>query len=413
MTHAHHSTRSHARPSRLAMRLLVASGPFLLPIASAQDIALDRVMLDLAAHRTNIGLLEINTDSIVYTEASGLVRTARLSDLAAVYAPLPAPPLDPAAAWIELTDGQRFIGRLAPGGENADGIGWHSPVFGPLHFPLDLVRAIVLDQNAARPTDFGADDTLVLRNGDVLTGFIAHIGPFAEIDIGGRPVSVPIDRVAVAIFSNEPRHRAGLFVWLADGTIARVVSLRTDGSLVELTRQPAHPDTEANAVAPARRVPMSQLLAVVADAAVIVPLASITPVAQPASPDRRRTPPARFGSPLGQPLDAATIELPGPMRIEWLLPPGTRSLIFDAMLPEHSRTWGDCEIVVAAHASSLDDTLGRELARVRLFDLQPSATVIARFPPDAVRVSITLEPGRFGPAQDRALLRGALLLIEP
>lgn len=391
------------------MRLLVASAPFLLPIASAQDIAVDRVMLDLAAHRTHIGLLEVNTDSIVYTEASGLVRTARLSDLAAVYAPLPAPPLDPSAAWIELTDGQRFVGQLAPGGENTDGVGWDSPVFGPLHFPLDLVRAIVLDQNAARPTDIGADDTLVLRNGDVLSGFIAHIGPFAEIDSGSRPVRIPIDRVAVAIFSNQPRDRRGLFVWLADGTTARVVSLRTDGSLVELARQPTHPDTEANAVAPPRHVHMSELLAVVADAAVIIPLASITPDAQPASPDRRWTPPARFGSPLGQPLDAATIELPGPMRIEWLLPPGTHSLIFDALLPEHSRTWGDCEIVVAAHASDFD----RELARVRLFDLQPSVTVIARFPPEARRVSITLEPGRFGPAQDRALLRGALLLIEP
>ena len=106
MTHAHRSTRSRARHTRLAMRLLAASAPFMLPIASAQDIALDRVMLDLAAHRTNIGLLEINTDSIVYTETSGLVRTARLSDLAAVYAPLPAPLLDPAAACFSMRSGR-------------------------------------------------------------------------------------------------------------------------------------------------------------------------------------------------------------------------------------------------------------------------------------------------------------------
>ena len=409
MTHSHPSARSCARPTRLALRLLVASTPFVLPIATAQDDGVDRVMLDLTPLRTRIGLLEVNTDSIVYTEASGLVRTARLSDLAAVYAQKPAPPLDPSAAWIELTDGQRFIGQLAPVGENAEDVGWESPIFGLLHSPLDLVHAIVLDQSAARPTGPRNDDMLVLRNGDVLTGFIEHIGPLAEIDTGDRPVRIPIDRGAVAIFANQPRDRAGLFVWLADGTTARVASLRTNGSLVELARKPAHPDTEANAVAPPRHVPMSELLAVVADAAVITPLASITPDAQRPSPDRRWTPPARFGSPLGQPLDAATIEMPGPMRIEWLLPPGTRSLIFDALLPDYSRTWGDCEIVVAAHASGLE----HELARVRLFDLQPSATVVARFPPDAVRVSITLEPGRFGPAQDRALLLGALLLVEP
>ena len=51
--------------------------------------------------------------------------------------------------------------------------------------------------------------------------------------------------------------------------------------------------------------------------------------------------------PAGQ-LHLADVQIPGPMRVVWSLPPGAERFAVQAVLPPAARTWGECELIVAA-----------------------------------------------------------------
>jgi hypothetical protein len=387
----------------------IAACALSLPAWSAlaqSDEGVPRVLLDTALAAQNITLLQIVDNGIVYVEQTGLVRSTPFTDIAALYDPntsfVPAP-------WIELTDGQRFTGSPALAAESTDDIFWTNPVFGTMRLSLDHVRLVVLDPDVDfQQTLASTDDQVVLRNGDVLSGFIEDLGDTVGIDTGSGVVRIGIDRLAAAHFANDPTDRNGIFLWLADGTVAQVGSLRTNNTLVEVTRSPAQQDTEANEYAEEHAFPLSALIALIPRSSVFHPLASMQLTQHTTSPQRRWTPPPNISPARGQTLDAADIALPGPMRLQWALPKGSHLLAFDALLPQRSRVWGDCEILVHAIVD------GRQvpIAQTHLSGDHPSASVIAVFPADSTAVAITLDAGRYGPAQDDAVLRNAFVLIE-
>jgi hypothetical protein len=83
-----------------------------------------------------------------------------------------------------------------------------------------------------------------------------------------------------------------------------------------------------------------------------------------------------------------------------------------AELPREFWTWGDCELVVSI--SPAGQTAGAELARQHLSAAQPVATINAALGEAAGerRLRFRLEPGEFGPVQDRIILRRPLLLVD-
>jgi len=383
----------------------------LSPGAHAQtDEGVPRILLNRSLEAQTIDLLEIAENGIVYVAETGLVRSAPFSDIAALYMANASIAPGP---WIELTDGQRFAGSLASGPENADDLFWISPVFGTMRVSLDNVRLVVLDPDVDLDVDIEsrsevASDYVLLRNGDVLSGFIEHIGQTIGIDAGSGVVRIGLDRLAAAQFANDATDRKGIFVWLSDGTVANVASLATTHSTIELTRSPANKNTEANDVALKHTFPLSSLVALVPDSSTFHPLASLVLTRHVASPQRRWTPDAVIGSKRTRSLDAADIEIPGPMRLEWSLPDGSRLITFDAMLPERSRMWGDCEIIVHAIVRGQDVPI----ARTHVSADHPSVSMIAEIPAESTGLAITLDAGRFGPAQDTVILRNAIVLIE-
>ncbi len=385
------------------------------PAAIAQtDEGVSRILLDSTLTPHHITLLEVVENGIVYIQDTGLVRSASFSDFAALYQSDTSLPLNPR---IELTDGQRFTGTPTTNTQSTDNIHWTNPVFGTMSLSLDHVQRIVLDptvniQHANTQHNAPTEDRLLLRNGDVLTGFIESFSDTANIDAGQGIVQIPLDRLAQAHFANQPQERTGPYIWLADGTVVRVGPMQTSNSIIQLTR-PANirnnnNDTQANTITQQHAFPLSTLVALVPDASTLHPLASRPFTQQSTTPQRRWTPQPVVSPPQTHTLDAPDILMPGPMRLQWSLPEQSHTIRFDAQLPRRSLMWGDCNIVVHAIVKGQDVPI----ARAHLSADTPTTSIHALFPANADAVAITLEPGRFGPAQDAALLQNAFIRTD-
>jgi hypothetical protein len=109
------------------------------------------------------------------------------------------------------------------------------------------------------------------------------------------------------------------------------------------------------------------------------------------------------------PLNAHDVLVPGPMVVEWALPPGVRAASATLELPRDCREWGDCTVTVSAvpggTTGSAPGTPQSPLAEVRLNGQSPAADVRVDIPAGAARLRVEVGPGRYGPVQDRVLVR--------
>lgn len=378
-------------------------------------------------------------------------------------------------SWLELVDGQRWSGQPAdptttrPSAGNAqplagaDELAWISPVFGPVRLPLDRVQRIVfaqVDQSAGAPTaastsgdaptgaaaSTSVEDTVLLRNGDVLQGLVEVIGaisngkPVVRIDAGktGRR-EVPLDTVAEVRLSNPTDQPTGTRVFLSDGSILAVSSLQTRrGQDVPATAAvapgssiPAFDSFEARIDLHARRFPQADgdvkmssdttagagpsvrldrrmVTGVVLDASRVRPIHSVALHTQAPSVDRRWTMPSRAEN--GQsPLGLSSVVFDAPMTVSWDLPENSRRFATIVELGEQAGAWSDCQVVVSAAGSSGQL---QELSRERLSAAHPARALSVELPADAQRLTISVEPGRFGPVQDGVRIREAALLTQ-
>ncbi|MGE3109442.1 MAG: hypothetical protein AB7G11_15505 [Phycisphaerales bacterium] len=198
------------------------------------------------------------------------------------------------------------------------------------------------------------------------------------------------------------------------------------------------PRAEQPADAPVGTIKPSQLAAFAPDVQSLFALAACTILRQAPAAGRPALPAsepvtlswagARFDVPAGlgiagalsfPPLDAADIELPGPMTVEWDVPTGAVRLAGWAELPRECRTWGNCHLVL-----SLLKRDGSTSSPVPLFSAALTGDVpIAEFnlllpsepagaDPAAYVLRASLDAGERGPIQDRVLLRRVLFLRE-
>jgi len=409
-------------PAALALALTLAAS------APAQQAAPEperRVLIDRDLNTREISLLSITHDAIVYLDDQGRTRQASVGVLVALL-PLD-PPWDEADAAapgsaqsseqpdprgvLELADGQRFPGEHAPTGGDEDAIIWAHPVFGRVAVNLDRVARAVLrppgpdTADAPGPTRAAApagahEDELILVNGDSISGFVISLGDPIEIDAAGEILAIPADRVADVRLANPPSPMRGLVVWLEDGSVVVVAAIDgRDGDSVEL----ALPTGQTGVL------PMRDLDAVAFRAGRLLGLAAITPESQSPRGPRRVGQPARvLDDPLydtsGR-LTAPDMELPGPMRIRWPLPDGARRFAAIAELPFDALPWGDCVLTV-----EIDDA---PRAAQRLNAESPRFEINIPIDPGAQSITIDLDPGAWGPINDRVTLRRPLLLLDP
>ncbi|MBX3385966.1 MAG: hypothetical protein KF768_05295 [Phycisphaeraceae bacterium] len=340
---------------------------------------------------------------------------------------------DARAGWIELTDGQVLAGALARADASGERVAWTasrllghaeagraivdrrvgaalraddpdlidgagSVSFG---FSIDRIRRIVAwsESFAERPlsTDDGVSDLVLLRNGDLLRGFVEGIASDAAppggeageevvrgsraritIESAGRVVQVPYESVAQVVLQSPATpvaagpSRPVARVVLADGTSLLVGSISTlhasaGGQPVPARLKLSVPALRSASIAEEAGEPASVTVDA-ADVRSIVPIATrLTPLSslaivrhEPASDRRRADAPVR---PVLSPressgtLGAAPIGLDGPCVVEWALSmdadaasamgAGAERPVWFAgrvSLPSVAAPWGDCDV---------------------------------------------------------------------
>ncbi len=404
--HPHPARRAARAVSRLGSAVILISAT-LAPAATAQPARpFDRVLLDDSLRPSVIRLISVSGETIVYEDERGRRRQATVGGFVGLLPPLPADPAparpatapaDPAAppGVLELTDGQRFPGVPAPTGGGDDSLEWDHPIFGRVAVPLDSIARVAVRRDGERALRDPANDQLILINGDRLVGFIERLGDPIEIEIAGDTVEIPFDRLLEASLANPAEPMSGLVIWLEDGTVAVVASLET------------RTDETVSVLLPGGQsavMPLSGVRAIAFDAGRLVPLASVpitgqTPIGVRGVFDRART--ISPGDTAGD-LGAPDIELPGPMRVTWVLPAGSVRLAAVAELPLEAHPWGDFELVISQS--------GVELTRERINLDRPRVEISLAV--RAGEIAISIEPGAFGPISDRLVLRRPIILSE-
>lgn len=394
---------------KVAMRWVAVALACAPSLAIAQSDA-SRVLLDGRGESHQIRLISISDEAIIYEDQLGRRRQATVGGYVAL---LPALPDDVSRATpsrtdlspigpgvIEMNDGQRFPGQPAPTGGEDDALVWSHPTFGLVTAPIDSIARVALNPSTVMPrmTHDGEliDDQLVLVNGDRLVGFLVSFGDPVEFEVDGETIAIPLDRISEATLANPPASMSGMVVWLEDGSVAVVASLET------------RLDERVSVQLPGGQsaiVPLDDVRAVAFDAGRLHPLASIPIESQRAIGERGVFDPVHelIGSALAPAdLNAADIELPGPMEARWNLPDGAVRFAGVAELPLEALPWGDCDLVIAQN--------GVELLRERLNLDRPRFEFSV--PVEAGPMRIAVEPGAYGPISDRVVLRRPLVLTE-
>jgi hypothetical protein len=390
------------RLRRAITRPIAAALALGAPLVVAQ--ADSRVLYDRNLQPRIVELIGLDGLSLRFRDEFDVTRSLPLSSVAAIL-PVRAGEAGAASApggWVELVDGQRFPGRLAPTSPDDDAVAWMHDAFGPMQLPLEEVAFVSLrgeGRTAIEAVRSGvrADDVLMLTNGDRLTGFLVAVD--AEIEFESEqagPVALGIDRVAWFALAASPEPLEGLVVWLSDGAVARVADMRSpDDGRIELRLPSA-----ASSV-----FKIEEIEAIVFDASRLQPLASVLPDEQSPIGRRRLIEPLRLAgdgaTPDAGPGVAPDLELPGPMRIDWTLPRDASRFSALVEMPADSFPWGDCEVVF-----EID---GVEQARVRLNEEQPSREIAIDLGGETLTVRV--EPGAYGPVKDTVVLRRPLLLL--
>lgn len=365
--------------------------------------------------------------------------------LAALASPAPSrragtsSPLDPPPAWIDLVDGQRFIGRLAPPPADAPAdeqvIRWSHPRLGTLSVELDSLRRLVRPTRETTQEPVGwsesvRTDTAWLSNGDRFDGFIEGISttdpasPQASTSLlitpagsprNTPPTSILLDQFAAVVFANpvKPAAPNTARLWLGDGSILNVESLDIDATSGRVTIASSTLPGEAGKQrgGPSESLELNQLRAVAFEGARLHALTQ-QPIAESGPVDGRRVAPISIAAPVldggPAPLNAEDLILPGPMFVEWTLPPGASRIAGWATLDPAAGAWGDCEVRV-----SLRPQVGeaREIIRGRVNADTPVLAISAPLnaaATDLLRIEVL--PGANGPIQDRIVLKRMLIL---
>ncbi|MBL8990370.1 MAG: hypothetical protein JNJ48_02185 [Phycisphaerae bacterium] len=320
---------------------------------------------------------------------------------------------------LELTDGSRIVGALLPRPIEGELVAWVHPTLGRITLPLESVRRLALDAESARwqepmglPEIRGSKDAMLLTNGDKLEGFVAAVQasgaagdaaeqPHVRIEVDGQGRLIPIERVREVRLVNPARAaRTGVRAWVGEGSVISAAAAESpDGKSVSLRieREPGKPGEWS--------LELDSLRALSLDAGRLAGLGSLTIEAQEPWAGRRWSPPARLWdadeADNPAPLGAPDVLLPGPMTVRWTLPDRAARVGGWLLLPEGSREWGDCVVVIRFGE--------REAFRQRVNGQKPTARFDLSVPAGASSLSVTVEPGEYGPIQDAIVLRRVLI----
>ena len=394
---------------RIAALLALAAGA---PVLAQGDWLL--IGRDLTERRVEITQLEAGT--LLFVDEAGRSGNAAVADLLALInarppaerparelpwitrqlevfgEPTAAPDAAPFVGELELADGQRWVGTR--GSARAESLSWLVEDSLVLDASLDSLRAAAINApiGDARASWGAVDDRLILTNGDIVDGFVASIGPTVRIETPAGDTETPIDRVAGLLLANPATDPTGAIVHTQRGSIIAVTSLAITAT--------GHCSAEVNgeSLVGGLGIRTSELRAVDLAPGDYIGLAGRPPHAVTAPGGTSPTAPRTVTDPT---LGVDSLELQGPVRVDWVHHMPAARCAATAALPPAMWAWGDCEVVVRTAD-------GREVQRERLSADHPEAAL--RVPLGGqTGFSIEIEQGRAGAVQDRIVLERPLV----
>ncbi|USN98379.1 MAG: hypothetical protein H6810_09380 [Phycisphaeraceae bacterium] len=422
------AAHSPARAGPRAPKNVALAVSALLGLASASHAA-PRSLVDRSLVRTSVDLLGWTDESVAYRDSLGRVRQEPIGRYVAV---LPGPrsqggwarPADEDLAGgtpvvIELVDGERLLGSVGPW-ESAsvpvptpadETVSVLTPGFGASTLPLDRISRVVIDPwtrgDAPHAFTPSVDDELILANGDRLRGFLVEFGEQVRFDSGQAEQTIPLDRVAEVRLGNPAETWQGPRVWWTTGDVRAVHATgeAPDGEVAF---------TDGSGTPPVEFI-IGAIEAVWLDGASPIPLAGLPVEHYEPLGGRRWTPPVRTGSEHDAPLGTPHVALPGPMRVEWLLPPDAAKF---GAIARMGGTLDDPDAEAGRWANAVlrigmvnrgEET---EILSVKLDRSTPLAPIAVELPDPGVAgrtLVVELLPGLYGPIQDRVLLDRPML----
>lgn len=392
-----------------------------------------RVLIGADLSRQSVMVDRIDAGSIGIVDVRGVRRSVPANDVLAMYAErMPRRVTVDGARAVGLTDGQMLVGSVGSIAGDADAMLVRHPVLGEMRVTLDQTMWIT-GADAPALTPATGDDTVVLANGDLLTGFVGGIvraedgSAAVEFEPAtGSPIEVGLESVLSVVIANNAEPARGPRIWLADGSSVALREIADanggESGLVRVSPvlavarsgEPSATEggqAELNAEMPMLAAPGSLVLDHVVgwmpEAGRLVALAGLKVLSVEPTAPRPWTEGPVLGDAARSALGAADVLLPGPSRIEWELPAGVDGLTCEVTLPEAYRDWGDCEVVILT-GGGLDRGAGdgalTERWRGRVNAENPTLPVAIEMADRPTRLIVAVEAGAFGPVQDRPTL---------
>jgi len=303
-----------------------------------------------------------------------------------------------------LTDGQRFSGRWVGPTPDGEKIRWQHPLLGLVIVPLEDVAqvhwSLAKRDQVDAPIGTPVSDTVVMTNGDALTGFVSALVEQGVTLIpleAGQPVTIPYGRIVSMTLANPPRLVPEPYhmITLSDGTRAWADQISIIGERVSWRFIP--PGSSAGEV-----VVAIQELSQIDFLAGGFRLIELTRL-----PRRTVHEADVFGLTLPVRIDGRLIRLHAPTKIAFDLPDGASRFAASAELDRTDPVagmvdWPDFHIVVSCE--------GQEVTRGHLSGARPATRLNAAV--SGPTLTIRLDAGINGPILDRLLLRDAVILIR-
>lgn len=346
---------------------------------------------------------------VLFVVRSDPLRPVRPDEIAGVPMPEPSP-----VRLITLRDGQVIRGSIIEPGvpdELAISLIAGRHVHGEAHLPLERVMRVV-DQDAPPPTQAPGellDDLVITRTGDRITGFIEALGPVTRItQQSGPELEIETQRIESILIANTPAPEPGVYLGFSDREILRAMSIEYEAQqpiTIEVDATSLGLSDTGNAVWVFDTGSLRSLR-VVRPATRVLALAELDPARVQATGDRD-------WAPTPTPLDRGanhpalgSLDLHSPVRLFYRLPEGTAR--FAAGIEAPIEQWTDC-IVRVLGVSGSDQ---RVLFEQRLNRESPTAELNIAVPARSTELIIEIDPGEYGPIQDRVLLHRARLLVQ-
>lgn len=322
----------------------------------------------------------------------------------------PAPEPSP-VRLISLVDGQRVRGSIIESGvpeELAISLITGTTIHGDASIPLERVLSIRDQLSPIERAEADLiDDLVILRNGDMVSGFIESIGPSVRVSLDDSELDLDFSLIERLHIANEPDPAEGIYLSFADREVLRAIGFdyATQGP-VQVSVDPVTLGLEDSGSTDWRFDPGSLDALWLNDATQeVVALSEMEPQRVEPMGDRAWVPtPVVLDANASHPA-LQTIDLQSPVRVVYALPEGASR--FACTLEAPIEVWTDCVARVIVDRNGRN----RQVFEQRLHAEHPNAEINIELPSGTDALIIEIDPGAHGPVQDRVLMHKPRVLI--